>query len=389
MSASTAPSRNSAASDRIGVDLRARQPELEPQLHQPLLCSVVKVALQLPARVVRGLHDPRARGAHLGLRLLALGDVAHVAGEAGLIGEVDPGDRELDGKRRSVGAHPRELEPLVEHHRLAGLEVARQPHAVALAQLRRHDQLGQLAAHRLVRAVTEGGLGRGVELEDPAAVVDADHRVERDLQHRLVPCPGRAQVIGVPAPLHRLADLIAERGHHLEQLGIELARLARVELDHAQHAARAAEGEAEAGVQARPASGRRAREVRVVLDIRYPRRLARGPHAAGQSLAGRQAQAARDAHEVRVVHAGRAPRLHAHEHAGVTRRRLPGRAQSPAEPLADRGQRALERLLGIDRLGEAASHPVLRPWKRGHGPMIAPRAARCESAGRGLVLRIS
>ena len=366
VSASTAPSRNSAASVGFAVDLRARHAELEPQLHEPLLRAVVEVVLELPARLVRRLDDPRARGAHLGLGLLALGDVAHVSGEAALVGQVDPGDGELDREGRSVGAHPRQLEPLVEHHGLPGLQVAREAGAVALAQLRRDDQVGHVAPDRLLGAVAEGALGRGVELEHVPVLVDADDRVERDVQHRLVARPGGPQVLGVPAALDRLPDLVAERGHHLEQLRVQLARLARVELDDAEHAPRAAEREAERGVQAGPLRGRRAREVGVALDVGYPRRLARGPHAAGQTLAGREREAARGAHELRVVHALSTPGLHAHEHAGVARRRLPRRAQPPAEPLADRGKGPLERLLRVQRLREAASHPMLRPWQRGH-----------------------
>ena len=86
--------------DGIRVDLRARHPQLQAELHEPLLRPVVEVALELAARLVRRLHDPRARGAHLGLGLLAVGDVAHVPGEAALVGQLDPRDRELHRERR-------------------------------------------------------------------------------------------------------------------------------------------------------------------------------------------------------------------------------------------------------------------------------------------------
>src|SRR3712207_8427922 len=48
------------------------------------------------------------------------------------------------------------------------------------------------------------------------------------------------------------SDLIAERGHRRQKLGIEHARRAGEKLDHAQHPARAADRKARRRAQARP-----------------------------------------------------------------------------------------------------------------------------------------
>ena len=53
-----------------------------------------------------------------------------------------------------------------------------------LAQRRGHDQLGHLPAHDRVACVAEDALGRRVELDDRAVVVDRDDAVERRVQHR-------------------------------------------------------------------------------------------------------------------------------------------------------------------------------------------------------------
>ena len=59
---------------------------------------------------------------------------------------------------------------------LAGLEVAGEAAAVPLAQRRRHDQLGHLAADRVGGAVAEGALGGRVELDHAAVGVHGDRR---------------------------------------------------------------------------------------------------------------------------------------------------------------------------------------------------------------------
>ena len=46
---------------RVGVELRLREAQRERERDEPLLRAVVEVALELPARVVAGRDDPRAR----------------------------------------------------------------------------------------------------------------------------------------------------------------------------------------------------------------------------------------------------------------------------------------------------------------------------------------
>ena len=57
-------------------------------------------------------------------RALALGDVAHEAGEGDFAVEGKRRDRELDRELPPVAACGHELDPSVEHRALAGLEEA-------------------------------------------------------------------------------------------------------------------------------------------------------------------------------------------------------------------------------------------------------------------------
>ena len=63
---------------------------------------------------------------------------------------------------------------MAEDSRLAGLEVAPEAGAVLVAQARRDDDLGHLAADDLFGPIAERLLGGGIELEDASAVVDRD-----------------------------------------------------------------------------------------------------------------------------------------------------------------------------------------------------------------------
>ena len=53
-----------------------------------------------------------------------------------------------------------------------------------LAQRRGNDEPGELAAEHVLLRVSERVLGRAVELENMAAVVDRDHGVERRVEDR-------------------------------------------------------------------------------------------------------------------------------------------------------------------------------------------------------------
>ena len=318
--------------------------------------------------------------------LLALGDVADVAGEHRRAGHVDAGDRQLDRELGPVGAHPGDLDAPVEHHRLPGLEVARQARAVALAQRRRHDQLGHLAADRLVGAVAEGALGGRVELDDAAAVVHARSRVERGLEHR--PClPARA---GASASRRRsIARPIWSPSLAIVREAPRRARAVAVSnIDHAEHAARAAQREAQGGVQARPASGRRAREVRVgwtsTIQAGSPVAHTRpGRPSPGAKLRPREPLTKSESSTPAATTSPRTRARRGHAAAAPRPRPVASRAprrSRPARARAPPGDRPSRR--GCEPPGA----PSVEAWPWAHdrssgGAMRVP--------GRGLVLRIS
>src|ERR1051325_1503165 len=73
------------------------------------------------------------------------------------------------------------------------------PAAVAGAQIRWHDQLGHLAADRILAAVAERPLGGGVELHDASAMVHRHDAVQGGLQRRPVSLLARVpRVLGAP-----------------------------------------------------------------------------------------------------------------------------------------------------------------------------------------------
>jgi hypothetical protein len=116
------------------------------------------------------------------LVLLPLGDVADMRGEDGRAVDLEPRDRELDGKLRAVGAHRRDLDPVPEHVRRAAVGEAGEPGAVTLAQRGRDDQLRHLAAEDVGPRAAEGAFGGGVEIDESPLVIDRDDAVERDVQ---------------------------------------------------------------------------------------------------------------------------------------------------------------------------------------------------------------
>jgi hypothetical protein len=217
---------------------RARDLKHEPEVDEPLLRAVVQIALDPPALGIRRRDDARPRRAQLRLRALALGDVAQIAGEHRLAREVDPRYRQLDGELGPVLAHAGYLDPPADHALLLGFDVAQQPVPVTIAQRRRHDQLRHLAPDRLLGAVAERLLGRPVELDDVAAMVDRDHAVERRRHDRALPRVARAHAALCAPADQELPELRANAFHRREQLRDGNARVARVELNRTEHAAR-------------------------------------------------------------------------------------------------------------------------------------------------------
>ena len=133
-------------------------------------------------RIGEHARDRVLRGA-VALGRAAHADVADVAGERGWLGALDPRDRELDRELAPVGTHGGQLDAAVEQRALAGLDVAREPAAMRVAQVLRHDQGAQLGADRLAARIAEGPLGGGVELEHAAGVIHGYDAVQRGGQH--------------------------------------------------------------------------------------------------------------------------------------------------------------------------------------------------------------
>ena len=150
------------------LQLPAREAQEDPEVGQASLRAVVQIVLQPAAGLVGRVHDPRSGSSQLHLGPLALGDVPQVAGEHRRPGQVDAGDRELDRELASVRAHAHQFEPLVDHVLLAGLEQPGEAVAMADSERRGNDQLGHLAADRLVGPVAERAFSRRIELDHAA-----------------------------------------------------------------------------------------------------------------------------------------------------------------------------------------------------------------------------
>ena len=124
-------------------------------------------------------------------------------------GDVDPGDRQLDGHLVAVGVQAGGLHARADE--VPG--AAGQAGPMGAAQRCRHEHVGQLAAHQRVRAVAEDGVGGRVGLDDGAGVVDGDDRVERRVEHS----PLARLALAVLEPL---ADPPAEAGQGAQQVGV-------------------------------------------------------------------------------------------------------------------------------------------------------------------------
>ena len=108
-------------------------------------------------------------------------------------------NREFDRKGTPVGAHALDLDAPVEHSRLTGAQVTREPLYVPLAQCGRHDQLGNRSAYGVGAPVAEGFLRRRVELDDVTGLIDCDDAVERRGDDSSIQCLAggpRLQLLG-------------------------------------------------------------------------------------------------------------------------------------------------------------------------------------------------
>src|SRR5262245_12949774 len=106
-----------------------------------------------------------------------------MTGKHRFIAGSDASDGELDGKPPAVLAHGENLDALADNRVAAGRAGPPQTEPVALAQLRRDDQIGHLASDGRIAAVAKHPFRRRIKIEDPAFVVDGDDPIERSFEN--------------------------------------------------------------------------------------------------------------------------------------------------------------------------------------------------------------
>jgi hypothetical protein len=191
-----------------------------------------------------------------------------------------------------------------------------------------------------------------------AAVIHGHDAVERGLEHRGLPRLAVAHRRLRAGALELLPELMADRGHQVEQVVVGVGDRLGEELDHADHAARGPDRERERAVDARLGGRACAREVLVTGHVADPGRLAAGPDAPGEPDAALEGGLPANGLERLGAGAGRVPGLHAAEPvAGLVH--LPYRSQAPVERRADRLEHAARRVARGDRLAEAARDGAL------------------------------
>ena len=159
----------------IGVDAGLREPERDRKRHEPLLRAVVQVALDPPSGGIARLQDPRARELELGLRQLAVGDVAGEGVAARLVAG-------RDGRpvKPAVRAVPVEM-PLLVHARLNPRAEGAQIGERGVPVLR-VDEAHERLREQLLLGEAERALERGVDLFVIAVVAEHAEHVDRQVE---------------------------------------------------------------------------------------------------------------------------------------------------------------------------------------------------------------
>ena len=155
-----------------------------------------------------------------------------------------------------------------------------------------------------------------------------------------------------------MADLDADGLEHLERLAVGRPHLAAEEFDDAADAPVDGDREPDRAVQLRLGGVARAREVRVVEDVRDPRGPPGGPHASRQADPGGEGRVPADALELVRDGVG-SPDLDASQSARALVD-LPDGAHLPAKALAERSQDSGRGLVEGGRVGEDGGDGVLR-----------------------------
>ena len=244
---------------------------------------------------------------------------------------------------------------------------------MVLAQGRRDQGVGEVAADQVLDAVPERALRGLVGERDPPVRVHGHDAVQRGVDDGP---PER--LVGVQRRLEAqvLADPRAEAGERREQLGVGLLALGREELDRPVLVEREAERGAQAGARGRARPGQVGREVG------EPGRAARCEHAARQAFADPQPQPARRGHEAAVAEPGRRPGGDAAQPLRVVVVALPHRAGRPAERLAHRGHQRLAPRRRRPARARPRARRAAAPRRRGAGAIgdIGDRCSACQTA---------
>ena len=196
------------------------------------------------------------------------------------------------------------------------------------------DLLDRKVEH-LLAAVAEKLAHPRVHVQVAPGVVDVGDADRRQLDRRCVALLALAQRRLRLRAQAELADLAADVARAIEQLGIQLLRLAAEDLHHAHHAARRGDRERQRAAQAGSGGQRRALEGGLGGHVAQPHRLAGRPGTPRQAAGLAGAQDRHRAEEGRQRRIVAAPGPHAHQMIGGLPVFDPAGAAGPTQFLAD------------------------------------------------------
>ena len=188
-------------------------------------------------------------------------DVPDVAGEQPGAGEVDAGDRELDGELRTIGPETGKLHPLAQHAPLARPAKPLQGLPMSGPQVLWDDQLRELPADGLLTVDPEHLDGGRVHLHDRSVLPHRDDCLQGRLEDGRLPRLALGHGPFRKLALQELADLAADGGDRLQQGLIRFPDPRAEELDHPEDLVSTRDGKRERRVEAGLSSERPPREV--------------------------------------------------------------------------------------------------------------------------------
>ncbi len=214
-------------------DLDPAESEIVPQLSagilHPLWTHVVTgaVGLQRPNEV-RQCPDQGLQAQltcpQLGLGPLRCGDVAEERAESRTLRLGDRDDRKLNWKFVAVAVQGLQLNAPIEHHRVAGRQIAFQPGGVSGAVPLGNDELCKGPPLGLGLAPSKGELRLRVPVDDASLAVDADDGIQRvlDDQSRATLCFLAGPLLPLPAQIgsfqeHRVGPDDGAKHHDARQ----------------------------------------------------------------------------------------------------------------------------------------------------------------------------